>query len=70
MEPFGLLLVLFGLPGAVWPYKIAKFGEAMDAIGSTRKSSEVEPAGWNVALTRLVSVGMMLFGLVMTFGGA
>ena len=66
MEPGGLLLVLFGLPAIVWPYRIAKFNEAMDAIGSKRRSSEVEPADWNVTMTRLFGVGFALFGLFIT----
>lgn len=69
MEPAGLLLVLLGVPAAVWPYRIAKFQEAVDAIGSKRRSSEVEPADWNVGLTRIFGIGMTLFGLLMTVSG-
>lgn len=69
MEPAGLLFVLLGAVAAVWPYRIAKFGEAMDAIGSKRRSSEVEPADWNVGLTRVFGIGMVLFGLLMTVSG-
>jgi hypothetical protein len=65
-----VILVLFGLPAAVFPYRIAKFREALDAIGSKRKSSEVEPAGWNIFLTRIVGVLLVLFGGgILLFGG-
>lgn len=57
-----LILILFGLPGAVFPYRVAKFGEMLDAIGSKRSSSEVEPAAWNVTLTRIGGIAMVLFG--------
>jgi len=63
-----LILILFGLPGAVFPYKIAKFGEMLDAIGSKRRSSEVEPAGWNVTLTRIGSLAMVLVGVLFGAG--
>lgn len=56
------LLLAFGIPGAIWPYELAKFGEQLDAIGSKRSWSEVEPAGWNVALTRAVGIGMTVVG--------
>jgi hypothetical protein len=63
-----LILVLFGLPGAAFPYKVAKFGEMLDAIGSKRRSSEVEPAAWNVTLTRIGSLAMVLFGVLFGAG--
>jgi hypothetical protein len=68
-NPAGLLLVAFGLLGAVWPYKVTRFGEQMDAIGSKRSLSDVEPADWNVMLTRIVGGVCILFGLGVTFGG-
>lgn len=60
-----LILLVFGLPAAVWPYRIARFGEQIDAIGSKREKSEVEPAGWNVMLTRIVGGGMTAGGIVL-----
>ncbi len=59
---FGTFLILFGLPQAIWPYKIARFGEQVDAIGSKRSWSEVEPAGWKVILTKLIGFGLIIFG--------
>ncbi|MFC7044414.1 hypothetical protein ACFQH6_02430 [Halobacteriaceae archaeon GCM10025711] len=68
-EPIGLVLVLFGLPGAIWPYRIARFEERMDSIGSKRSWSEVEPADWKVAFTRFVGAGMVLVGVLGLFAG-
>lgn len=63
MDPvIGLLLVALGLPSAIWPTPFARFGERLDAIGSKRSWSEVEPADWYVGLTRLVGIGMVIFG--------
>jgi hypothetical protein len=59
-----LFFLLFGGLGALYPYELARFGEQLDAIGSTTRASDVEPAGWNVALTRIVSIGMVVFGLL------
>lgn len=65
MDPgIAFVLLLFGLPGAVWPYEMARFEERIDSIGSKRAWSEVEPADWKVALTRVVGVGMVLVGLL------
>jgi len=60
---FGTLLVAFGLLGAVWPYKVARLEEQIDAIGSKRSASEVEPAEWKVTLTRGAGVAIALFGV-------
>jgi len=48
---------------ALYPYKIARFEERLDAIGSKRSWSEVEPANWKVALNKLLGAGMSLFGV-------
>ena len=58
-----LILLVFGVPGAVWPYKMARLEEQFDSIGSKRSWSEVEPADWKVTLTRVVGVVMLLFGI-------
>ena len=64
-----LLLVLFGIPGAVFPYRMARIEERMDLIGSKRAWSEVEPAEWKVLLTRVVGVGMSFVGVIILLGG-
>ncbi len=60
----GLFLLLFGLPGAVFPYELARLGEQIDAIGSTTPAEEVEPADWNVTLTRMICIVMAAFGVL------
>lgn len=52
---------------AAWPYRLARFGERLDAIGSKRSWSEVEPAGWKVLVTRIAGVGIILIGVVGLF---
>ena len=59
----GILLVGFGLLNAVWPYRVARFEEQLDAIGSKRSWDEVEPAEWKVTLTRGIGVVFALFGV-------
>ena len=68
VNPFGAIFIVVGLLGAIWPYRVARFREALDAIGSTRKMSEVEPASWMVTLTRVVGVVAIVAGLVILFG--
>jgi len=64
MEPaLAAFLLTFGLPGAIWPYKLAQFEERLDSIGSKRSWSDVEPADWKVVLTRITGVGIALFGV-------
>lgn len=63
MDPgLAVILVVFGLPNAMWPYEVARFQERIHAIGSKRSWSKVEPADWKVTLTRI-------FGIVMVIGG-
>ena len=69
MNPLGFVFMLLGAAGAIWPYRLAKFNEQLDAIGSKRSMADVEPAGWNVGLTRIggilaviVGAGMVLYG--------
>ncbi len=59
---FGGILILVGLAGAVRPYEVARLGEMLDAIGR-RSSGPVEPAGWNVTLTRVIGIGAVLAGV-------
>ena len=54
----------WGLLLAVRPYRVARFRERTDAIGSRRSWSSVEPTDWNVQMTRIVGVGLALFGLL------
>ena len=60
---FGVALLAVGLANYRYAYRITWFGEQLDAIGSTTQASEVEPAYWNVALTRFVGILAALTGL-------
>ncbi|PSP22385.1 hypothetical protein BRC61_04855 [Halobacteriales archaeon QH_10_65_19] len=64
----GFLLLAWGVSMAVWPDRLAQLEEQIDAIGSRRSWSEVEPAGWKVALTRIVGVAVSVFGLFVFLG--
>jgi hypothetical protein len=58
---------IFALGGAGmyrYAYEITRFQEQIDAIGSTTRSSEVEPADWNVALTKGIGVLFAAIGVV------
>ncbi|KAA9400089.1 hypothetical protein Har1130_00685 [Haloarcula sp. CBA1130] len=47
-----------------YAYGVTKFSEQLDAIGSTTRSSAVEPADWNVMLTKLAGAAGGVFGLI------
>ncbi len=67
--PLAFVLLAFGLPGAIWPYEVARFEEQLDSIGSKRSWSEAEPADWKVVLARVVGVGMVVFGVLGLLAG-
>lgn len=69
MNPTGFIFVLCGAVSAIWPYKLARFSEQLDAIGSKRSLATVEPAEWTVELTRIVGVLMIVFGVGMVLFG-
>ncbi|AHG00767.1 hypothetical protein HALLA_06475 [Halostagnicola larsenii XH-48] len=59
---FGIVGLIFGPPLAIWPYKLARWNEILDAIGR-KPSGRVEPAEWNVTLHRLTGLGLSAIGL-------
>ncbi|MFB6206868.1 MAG: hypothetical protein ABEJ05_10130 [Haloglomus sp.] len=59
----GPVIALIGAGIYRFAYGIAKFDEQTDAIGSTTPSSEVEPAGWNVFLTKALGALVALAGV-------
>jgi hypothetical protein len=61
---FGVILLLVGGPHIVYARPIARFGEQIDAIGSTTPASEVEPAVWKVWLTKAGGVVVTFVGVV------
>ncbi|MDQ2073647.1 hypothetical protein ACODNH_09345 [Haloarcula sp. NS06] len=60
----GPLIAIGGALMYRYAYGVTKFNEQMDAIGSTTRSGEVEPADWNVVLTKLVGAAGSIFGLI------
>lgn len=53
--------LVFGPLMAVWPYKLARWSEILDAIGR-KPAGRVEPAEWKVLLTRLFGIGLVIAG--------
>ncbi|QLH80086.1 hypothetical protein HZS55_22300 [Halosimplex rubrum] len=66
---FGLLLLVFGSLGVRYARPLTRFNEQMDAIGSKTPASEVEPAEWNVAFTKILSAFFALLGLGLVVAG-
>ncbi|PSQ42959.1 hypothetical protein BRD07_02675 [Halobacteriales archaeon QS_9_68_42] len=60
----GFLFIVWGVLMTWKPYRLAKFGEQIDAIGSKRRVTKVEPADWNVTLTRRLGPVLSFLGLV------
>lgn len=60
----GLLMIVGGTIGYRYARPLTRFSEQIDAIGSTTDPSEVEPAGWNVFLTKAFAALFVLFGLL------
>lgn len=58
----GVLVSLLGLAMVLAPYRVARFQERLDAIGSRRCLEDVVRAEWNVQLDRLLGVVVLLFG--------
>ncbi|WP_191906092.1 MULTISPECIES: hypothetical protein [unclassified Haloarcula] len=61
---FGPLTAIGGALMYRYAYGVTKFSEQLDAIGSTTRSSAVEPADWNVMLTKLAGAAGGVFGLI------
>jgi hypothetical protein len=59
----GTLMLVVGVLGFRYPYKVARFEEIIDAIGSTRSLDAVEPAAWKVSLTKFSSGVVAFVGL-------
>lgn len=57
----GFAGLFFGLPMALWPYKVARWSEIVDAIGR-KPSGRVEPADWKVTLTYIIGAVMAIVG--------
>ncbi len=59
----GMIFTTYGLYGLLDPYTVARFFEQLDAIGSTRRLSSVEPVGWKVSLTKVQSIAYLVIGV-------
>jgi hypothetical protein len=59
-----LLVTVGGAFIAVYARAFTRFGEQLDAIGSTTRWEDVEPAEWNVLLTRLIAGAFAAGGFV------
>jgi len=59
----GPMLAIGGGLSYRYAYELSRISEQLDAIGSTTRASEVEPAGWNVALTKLAGAAGVVFGV-------
>ena len=64
---YGGTIAVIDLGVIRFAHKIAKVNERLDAIGSQRRWSEVEPAGWNVLIVRIIGGGVVLFGLLIIY---
>jgi len=67
-NPLGLLIALIGIAQVAKPYGFARFQEQMDAIGSKRRSSEIEPTEWKVQLTRVMGIVLTVIGVGLLLG--
>ncbi|PSP26729.1 hypothetical protein BRC65_09830 [Halobacteriales archaeon QH_2_65_14] len=66
LPTYGIFLIFLGAPIALRPSVFAKLEEQLNAIGSKRSWSEVEPAHWKVVLTKYTGIALtgVGFGLV------
>ena len=62
-----VVFLAIGLPGAVKPYETARFMERLDSIGSKTSWHSVEPAEWNVTLTRFGGIFVTALGVAYLF---
>ncbi len=65
----GTFISLLGLLIVALPYRVARFQQQMDAIGSTRSFEDVEPSEWNIHLNRLIGVCILLPGMYLILAG-
>ena len=61
----GFLFTVWGVLSTWKPYRVAKLEEQIDAIGSKRRSTKVEPTDWKVTLTRRLGPILSFSGLLL-----
>lgn len=59
-----LMCLTLGIPMGRWPHEMARLNEFIDAIGRT-PAGPVEPADWQVSLTRILGIGLTMAGAVL-----
>ena len=47
----GFLFTIWGVLSTWKPYRVAKLEEQIDAIGSKRRWTKIEPTDWKITLT-------------------
>lgn len=55
--------LLFGPLMAIWPDKMSRWDEIIDAVGR-KPAGKVEPADWKVLLTRVFGIGLAIAGAI------
>ncbi|WP_227375890.1 hypothetical protein [Haladaptatus halobius] len=65
----GLGGICIGLLGYRYAYYLSRFGEELDAIGSTRPMGEVEPTNWKVILTQISFLFLAALGAFTALSG-
>lgn len=65
----GVVLLAVGGAGVRYSYRLSRFDEQLDAIGSTRSVGDVEPAAWKVLATKAVAAFVGVLGAVTLIAG-
>ena len=71
-EPVGLLILVIGLPLALWPYEIIRNtvefrASATELAGGGQRGIDGHPPNW-VSLARLAGVVVTILGIAVLFG--
>jgi hypothetical protein len=65
----GVVFLTIGAFGVKYSYRLSRFDEQLDAIGSTTSYDDVQPAAWKVFATKAVAAFAAAFGAVMLLVG-
>lgn len=60
------LAVGMGLVATIWPYRVGRFEERLDAIGSKQRWPEVEPTGWRLQPTQVFEIAIVFNCSILT----
>lgn len=71
LEPFGFLVLLIGVPLALWPYEIVRntveLRDSATELGSGRAGIDGRPPSW-VTLAQLIGIAVTILGVAVSFG--